>query len=288
MGRRPGRAAAKNAAAALKNTPQTYDDAEDDHITDAPLSDPGTPPENDEDDHGEEEEPVDSEVEEEVPATPVPETTIRRKRLGRPPKIKPPGWDLDDGTASEAPTPSRGRDQFSANSALRLLLVARELQMIIEVAKAREEGVEEGSLADPNDAFKDGEAYNKNQYVAWHGASSVYHSGQPTVPQITGKMIDGKKRKIMVNDVNWMLEHAREASRFNSAISAARRQNLNGGNVNGSGVAGDDFIGMDGLCGVSEDVLAVLPEDCRKAFEEARERERKWKRQWGDGEFGWG
>lgn len=80
-----------------------------------------------------------------------------------------------------------------------------------EVTKAREEGVEEGSLADPNDAFKDGEAYNKNQYVAWHGASSVYHSGQPTVPQQTGKMIDGKKRKIMVNDVNWMLEHAREA-----------------------------------------------------------------------------
>ena len=80
-----------------------------------------------------------------------------------------------------------------------------------EVTKAREEGVEEGSLADPNDAIKDGEAYNKNQYVAWHGASSVYHSGQPTVPQQTGKMIDGKKRKIMVNDVNWMLEHAREA-----------------------------------------------------------------------------
>ncbi|KAF7918039.1 hypothetical protein BELL_0077g00220 [Botrytis elliptica] len=500
MGRRPGRAAAKNAAAALKNTPQTYDDPEDDSIIDAPPSDPGTPPENDEDENEEEEEEaIESEVEEEaVPATPAPETTIRKKRLGRPPKIKPPGWDLDDGTTSEAPTPSRGRGRgrgfrgggrgarrggpshvtqqpvdkegnmmdvvndevelpedaegekkvdklgylqdgreyrcrtftvhgrgkrlymlsteparcvgfrdsylfFAKHKRLFKIIIdeeekrdmiERELiphsykgraigivtarsvfrefgaQIIVggkritddyEVTKAREEGVEEGSLADPNDAIKDGEAYNKNQYVAWHGASSVYHSGQPTVPQQTGKMIDGKKRKIMVNDVNWMLEHAREASRFNSAISAARRQNLNGiydphtnimqyprtmqptharweqindnepqspsadsstlfppvkpffsrnlmivdtymesspsthygvpgpdgagwdlsagGKSNGS--AGDNLIGMDGLSGVSEDVLDVLPEDCRRAFEEAREREREWKGKWG-------
>jgi chromatin structure-remodeling complex protein RSC7 len=332
-----------------ENTPQTYDDPEDDSIIDAPPSDPGTPPENDEDENEEEEEAIESEVEEEVvPATPVPETTIRRKRLGRPPKIKPPGWDLDDGTTSEAPTPSRGRGRgrgfrgggrgarrggpshvtqqpvdkegnmmdvvndevelpedaegekkvdklgylqdgreyrcrtftvhgrgkrlymlsteparcvgfrdsylfFAKHKRLFKIIIdeeekrdmiERELiphsykgraigivtarsvfrefgaQIIVggkrvtddyEVTKAREEGVEEGSLADPNDAFKDGEAYNKNQYVAWHGASSVYHSGQPTVPQQTGKMIDGKKRKIMVNDVNWMLEHAREA-----------------------------------------------------------------------------
>lgn len=80
-----------------------------------------------------------------------------------------------------------------------------------EVAKARAEGVVEGELADPTDSIKQGETYNKNQYVAWHGASSVYHSGAPTVPLPTGKAVDGKKRRVMVNDVNWMFEHAREA-----------------------------------------------------------------------------
>lgn len=80
-----------------------------------------------------------------------------------------------------------------------------------EVAKARADGVVEGELADPNDAIKVGETYNKNQYVAWHGASSVYHSGAPTVPLQSGKAVDGKKRRVMINDMNWMLEHAREA-----------------------------------------------------------------------------
>jgi chromatin structure-remodeling complex protein RSC7 len=80
-----------------------------------------------------------------------------------------------------------------------------------EVAKARADGVVEGEIADPNDQIKPGEEYNKNQYVAWHGASSVYHSGAPTVPLQSGKVVDGKKRRVMINDVNWMLEHAREA-----------------------------------------------------------------------------
>jgi len=84
-----------------------------------------------------------------------------------------------------------------------------------EVTKAREEGVIEGEIADPNDNIKAGEAYNKNQYVAWHGASSVYHSGAPTVPLQAGKVVDGKKRRVMINDVNWMLEHAREARYVN-------------------------------------------------------------------------
>lgn len=80
-----------------------------------------------------------------------------------------------------------------------------------EVAKAKEDGVVEGELADPSDIFNAGDTYNKNQYVAWHGASSVYHSGVPTVPLPAGKVADGKKRRVMVNDVNWQLEHARAA-----------------------------------------------------------------------------
>lgn len=79
-----------------------------------------------------------------------------------------------------------------------------------EVAKARAEGVVEGEIADPNDKFVEGEDYNKNQYVAWHGASAVYHSGAPSVPMQNGK-VDIKKRRVNVTDINWQFEHAREA-----------------------------------------------------------------------------
>jgi chromatin structure-remodeling complex protein RSC7 len=79
-----------------------------------------------------------------------------------------------------------------------------------EVAKAREEGVTEGEVADPNDQYDPEKPYNKNQYVAWHGASAVYHSQGPSVPLQDTKG-PAKKRKVAVNDVNWQLEHAREA-----------------------------------------------------------------------------
>ena len=80
-----------------------------------------------------------------------------------------------------------------------------------EVAKAKIEGVVEGELADPNDKFVEGEEYNRNQYVAWHGASAVYHQQGPSVPLASGKPEIIKKRRVNVNDTNWMLEHAREA-----------------------------------------------------------------------------
>lgn len=80
------------------------------------------------------------------------------------------------------------------------------------VSRMRAEGEIEGELAAPDDVIPPpGQTYNRNQYVAWHGASSVYHTGNPTVPLPGGKMIDGKKRKIVVTSDNWMLEHAREA-----------------------------------------------------------------------------
>ncbi|QGI75757.1 hypothetical protein CEK25_000663 [Fusarium fujikuroi] len=92
------------------------------------------------------------------------------------------------------------------------------------VAQARADGVVEGQLADPDDHFVEGEPYNKNQYVAWHGASAVYHTNVPSVPVPNGK-IESKKRKVNVNDMNWMLEHAREASTFNAGINAIRKLN---------------------------------------------------------------
>lgn len=80
------------------------------------------------------------------------------------------------------------------------------------VQAARDRGEVEGEPAVPEDRVPGpGEIYNRNQYVAWHGASSVYHTVNPPVPLPTGKVVDSKKRKITVTGDNWMLEHAREA-----------------------------------------------------------------------------
>lgn len=77
---------------------------------------------------------------------------------------------------------------------------------------ALERGDVEGELAVPEDRLPPrGEPYNRNQYVAWHGASAVYHTGAPSIPLPVGKVIDGKKRKVNVTGDNWMIEHAREA-----------------------------------------------------------------------------
>lgn len=79
------------------------------------------------------------------------------------------------------------------------------------VTEARERGDVEGELADPNDRLPPpGEPYNKNQYVAWHGASSVYHTGVPSVPTGNGKPAPGK-RKVNITSANWQFEHGRAA-----------------------------------------------------------------------------
>jgi len=91
---------------------------------------------------------------------------------------------------------------------------------------ARNRGEAEGELADPNDRLPPpGQEYNKNQYVAWHGASAVYHQSGPAV--VPGQIAPGK-RKIAITSANWQLEHARAASNFNSVILANRRANLDG------------------------------------------------------------
>jgi chromatin structure-remodeling complex protein RSC7 len=94
----------------------------------------------------------------------------------------------------------------------RIVVGGRKIVDDYQVAVARTNGEVEGDLADPNDKLpKPGESYNKNQYVAWHGASSVYHSGAPSVPMPNGKVVDAKKKKVTVTETNWMLEHAMEA-----------------------------------------------------------------------------
>ncbi|KAL2200754.1 chromatin remodelling complex Rsc7/Swp82 subunit-domain-containing protein [Corynascus similis CBS 632.67] len=372
--RRTSRAAAKRAQQALESTPKTFDglDDEDEPMPDAAGQDDAEPENEEEDaekadkddkDDGSvaEEETREEDEESAKSPTPPPEPVIRRRRLGRPPKNRPPDWDTlpieppnpdatprrrgrggwrgrggrkgqhyqptqqsidKDGTVMdiiddevdlpEDPEGEKKVDKLGnlqggreyrcrtfklANRGDRLYMLSTEparcvgfrdsylfftkhkkLYKIIvnddekrdmierdiiphsykgrsigivtarsvfrefgaliivggrriiddyEVAKAREEGVVEGELADPSDVYDPDKPYNKNQYVAWHGASSVYHAGGPSVPQQNVKA-DSKKRRVAVNDVNWQLEHAREASQFNSMLSAVRRANLNG------------------------------------------------------------
>ncbi|KAF2969202.1 hypothetical protein GQX73_g4306 [Xylaria multiplex] len=346
MARRPGRAAARRAAAKMESTPRTFDEIEDEPMPDAdasegepqPTADPEPEQEN-EDSPVEHEENQESDVPSPKSPSPPPQQVIRRRRLGRPPKNRPPDWDSRGGRkgASYQPTqqaidkegnvmdivddelalpedpegetkvdkmghlqggreyrcrtftiagrgerlymlstePARCvgfRDSylfFTKHKRLYKIIVDddekrdmidrdiiphsykgraigvvtarsvfREFGALIvvggkrviddyEVTKARTEGVVEGEIADPNDRFIVGEEYNKNQYVAWHGASAVYHSGAPSQPAQSGK-IDIKKRRVNVTDVNWQLEHAREASRFNAELAAVRRQNALG------------------------------------------------------------
>jgi chromatin structure-remodeling complex protein RSC7 len=78
------------------------------------------------------------------------------------------------------------------------------------VAEAKARGDIEGELIDPHDRLPaEGEEYNRNQYVAWHGASAVYHTNLPSVPITNGKPIP--KRRIQITSANWQFEHARAA-----------------------------------------------------------------------------
>ena len=88
-----------------------------------------------------------------------------------------------------------------------------------------EAGAVAGELADPADALpENGEVYNRNQYVAWHGASSVYHTGVPSVPvnpnpvATTTAPAQARRRRVLVTDANWMAEHAAAASNFNTRL----------------------------------------------------------------------
>ncbi|KAH8167308.1 hypothetical protein CIB48_g930 [Xylaria polymorpha] len=344
MARRPGRAAARRAAAKMESTPKAFDEIEDEAMPDADADggepQPGPEPEQEQENEesaGEQEENQESDAPSAKSPSPPPQQVIRRRRLGRPPKNRPPDWDslpiehpprdpndpprrrgrggwrgrggrkgasyqptqqaidkegnvmdiVDDELAlpedpeGEAKVDKMGHLQGGREYRCRTFTIVgrgerlymlsteparcvgfrdsylfftkhkRLYKIIVDddekrdmidrsiiphsykgraigvVTKARVEGIVEGEIADPNDRYIAGEEYNKNQYVAWHGASAVYHSGAPSQPAQSGKM-DIKKRRVNVTDVNWQLEHAREASRFNAELAVVRRQNIAG------------------------------------------------------------
>jgi chromatin structure-remodeling complex protein RSC7 len=55
--------------------------------------------------------------------------------------------------------------------------------------------------------------------------------------------------------------------------------------ISGLGIPGPDGdavdVGPNGLPDVSDDILAELPLECRQALEDAKEKEKQWKRHWG-------
>lgn len=108
----------------------------------------------------------------------------------------------------------------------RIIIGGKRITDDYQVQAARAAGDIEGKMANPEDRLPgNGEDYDKNQYVAWHGASAVYHMGAPSVPLPNGKAAEGKKRKVIVTGVNWMFEHAR-AARYKSMISSSVKQLL--------------------------------------------------------------
>lgn len=93
-----------------------------------------------------------------------------------------------------------------------------------EEAKAL--GFVPGQIADPEDKLPPpGVPYNKNQYVAWHGASAVYHQYTVAPPaREVYKETYIKRKKIVVTDENWMLEHANAASTYNHETFERRKR----------------------------------------------------------------
>jgi chromatin structure-remodeling complex protein RSC7 len=56
--------------------------------------------------------------------------------------------------------------------------------------------------------------------------------------------------------------------------------------ISGLGIPGPDGdvldVGPNGLPDIGDDILAELPPDCRKAFEDAKTKQAQWKRKWGN------
>lgn len=110
----------------------------------------------------------------------------------------------------------------------KIVVKGRKITDDYHVQEARDRGDVEGDLADGHDIVPtDGQTYNRNRYVAWHGASNVYHTDLPGMAPVGSKSVLGK-RKAAITSANWMFEHARAASQFNAELAAIRRQNANG------------------------------------------------------------
>ena len=93
----------------------------------------------------------------------------------------------------------------------KIIIGGKKVMDDYQVAAAKARGDVEGEIAVPEDTAAAGDEYDRNRFVAWHGASAVYHTGGPSVPATSSKALEGKKRRPVITDSNWMVEHAKEA-----------------------------------------------------------------------------
>lgn len=94
--------------------------------------------------------------------------------------------------------------------------------------------VKEGELAEPDDV--NNKSFNQNQYVAWHGASNVYHqsTAAPPVYQAPYESLELKSMKVLrstthINEENWMFKHSEATTIFNQTLNVKRQTNLQRG-----------------------------------------------------------
>jgi chromatin structure-remodeling complex protein RSC7 len=98
--------------------------------------------------------------------------------------------------------------------------------------KVREDPeVEEGALADPSDILpEDGKPYNKDRYVAWLGASAVYHTQpQSTVPAVPTLLGGRPRKKVHVTDENWLSEHTWSCVNYNESLTGTHKERFHAG-----------------------------------------------------------
>jgi chromatin structure-remodeling complex protein RSC7 len=105
----------------------------------------------------------------------------------------------------------------------RIIVGGRRIIDDYKVTQARESGVVEGELADPDDMIpgKD-EPYNRNRYVAWFGASEVYRQTGGASTAGAGKPAAiGSKRRNNITIGNWQFMHAKEARYVHSRLMSS-------------------------------------------------------------------
>ncbi|KAJ5215081.1 Chromatin structure-remodeling complex subunit rsc7 [Penicillium chermesinum] len=95
---------------------------------------------------------------------------------------------------------------------------------------ARERGDVEGELAVPEDKLPGpGEEYNRNQYVAWHGASSVYHTNAPRCLWLVESPLIPKSDVFpSPMTIGCLSMPVQQGYAFNSKLAELRKATMNG------------------------------------------------------------
>ncbi|EPS44372.1 hypothetical protein H072_1637 [Dactylellina haptotyla CBS 200.50] len=116
----------------------------------------------------------------------------------------------------------------------RMIVAGRKVTDDYYEQVSRDRGDVEGEIADPDDRLPPpGVPYNQNQYVAWHGASSVYHNTAPAIPEVKTSgagglfTVNNPKKKKLTSE-NFMTEIATNTAEYNNLLTEHRARTWNG------------------------------------------------------------